>query len=106
QWRYPDASYEADQIHLKARLIAVASGDDDTCGVSQPTQLGTHGRIYSGVHPYQMLAPREARQCKMTAQLDGSRHIDDDVDAVGLRDRIEVLGDRWNTLSYCAFQRR
>src|ERR1700761_7624316 len=30
QWSDPDASYEADQVHLQAGLIAVASGEHDT----------------------------------------------------------------------------
>src|SRR5271166_5245972 len=70
QWSDPDASYEADQVHLLASLIAVASGEHHTCGVGQPAQLGADGGVEFGIHQHQMLASGEAVQREMTAELD------------------------------------
>src|SRR5271157_1722267 len=33
QWSDPDASYEADQVHLRTSLVTVASGEHHTRGV-------------------------------------------------------------------------
>ncbi len=86
QRREPDAADEADQVHLHARLVAVAAGEDDAgrrrrVGASSgPTVPSSSAFMSTRCLPASMAASVTWR-----AELDGAGDVDDDVDAVRRR---------------------
>ncbi len=57
--------------------------------VGSASQFGTDGRVDLGIHQDQVLAVREAIERQVAAEFDRPGDVDDDVDAVGPRDRAE-----------------
>ena len=93
QWRHADAADKPDQIHLHTGLITVTAGEHDARGVGTPAELGTDGGVDLGVHQHEVLAVLEAVEREVTAELDRTGHVDDDIDPVGLGDGLEILRD-------------
>ena len=76
-----DAADEADQVHLHARLVAVAAGEHDAGGLARarpsigPTVPSTSAFIRTTCLPCSI-----ARQTPVAAVLDRARGLDDRVD--------------------------
>ena len=104
--RHADAADKPDQIHLHAGLITVTAGEHDARRVGTPAEFGTDGGVDLGVHQHEVLAVLEAVKREVTAELDGTGHVDDDVDPVGLGDGLEILrdGNRFRSTSLCREQ--
>jgi hypothetical protein len=70
----------ADQVHLHARLVSVASGEDLAVLPPVDAQDGPDGRVYFGVHQDDGLPVGERLDDDARAELDRAGHVDDDVD--------------------------
>ena len=68
------------EIHLDARLIAVAGGKNDAVLLGIDLQDRPDGRVDFGIHQHDVLAVLEGLEHDMRTELDRSGHVTDHVD--------------------------
>ena len=88
-----DALHEANEIHLHARLVTVASGVDDPGRSGLLREGPADGSVDLGVHQHDVLAAGDCGLADPAAVLDGPGGVDDDVDVLGGAHGGEVVGD-------------
>ena len=83
----PEALHPAVQVHLHARLVAVAGRQDDAVLARRRLQDGADRRVDLGVHQHDVLAVTNASSTTCAPNSTSARHVADDVDLLARQSR-------------------
>ena len=94
QGRESDPLHETVEVHLGARLVAVATGDDHPGTIRMPLEDRPQRAIELGIDQDHVLAMLDRVQSHLCPELHGSGRLNQGVDAIGPTQDCRIVGDR------------
>ena len=94
QGRESDPLHETVEVHLGARLVAVATGDDHPGTIRMPLEDRPQRAIELGIDQDHVLAMLDRVQSHLCSELHGSGRLNQGVDAIGPTQDCRIVGDR------------
>ena len=102
----PSPRTQRTEVHLHARLVSVAGGQDRVVPSRVHLEDRSDRRVHLGVHQDHVLAVPNASRIDLGAELHGAGDVDQRVDLVGAADEERVLGDRRLSGANAVLERR